>query len=162
MIGQSLAFDDPPSDCRCLSQSNNWRLRGDDSFRGMLRGLDRGYFPLIRINLDLDMDKLFGTREYYASQGLGQGSGGNQDYYKSQDYSMGHSLAHRLALVEDDSPIKEAAPIKAKKVSKCRQKAKMTYNQCRTIGGEYSLFDFFKVNETSSVLQALTFSLFKL
>ncbi|GJS80253.1 reverse transcriptase domain, reverse transcriptase zinc-binding domain protein [Tanacetum coccineum] len=79
------------------------------------------YSPLNRLNLDVDMENLFSTKEYYASQGsdhdyyVGQGSDGNQEFYTGQDYSMGHGSAP----VEDDSPVEEvAAPAKGKKVSK--------------------------------------------
>nr|GEW15543.1 hypothetical protein [Tanacetum cinerariifolium] len=85
---------------------------------------NQGYSSLNRINLDMDTKNLFDTQDYYAGQGSGQSSGGNQYYYTGQDYSMGHCSAH----VEDDSPVEEVAPVKAKKVSKRRQKAKTTNN----------------------------------
>ncbi|GJU04921.1 hypothetical protein Tco_1121351 [Tanacetum coccineum] len=67
---------------------------------------NQGYSPLNHINLD--MENLFNTQDYYA----GQGSGGNREYYTGHDYSMGHGSA----LVEENSPIKEVvAPVKAKK-----------------------------------------------
>nr|GFA80478.1 hypothetical protein [Tanacetum cinerariifolium] len=73
----------------------------------------------------MDMENLFNTQEYYAGQGSGhnfyarQGSGGNQEFYTGQYYSMTQGSAP----VEDDSPVEEAAtPVKAKKVSKYRQK----------------------------------------
>nr|GEW57711.1 hypothetical protein [Tanacetum cinerariifolium] len=36
---------------------------------------NQGYSPLNRMNLDMDMENLFNTQDYYASQALGQGSG---------------------------------------------------------------------------------------
>ncbi|GKB24535.1 hypothetical protein Tco_0863936 [Tanacetum coccineum] len=86
---------------------------------------NQGYSPLNRINLDMDIKNLLGTQEYYA----GQGSGGNQDYYMGQYYSMGYGSAHSSAHgssqglgmsgpsdpVVDDFPVKEATPVKAKK-----------------------------------------------
>ncbi|GJZ86104.1 hypothetical protein Tco_0657714 [Tanacetum coccineum] len=81
----------------------------------------QGYSSLNRINLDMDIENLFNTQDYYA----GQGSGGNQDFYTSQDYSMGHGSA----FVEDDSSIKEVAPIKAEKVLKRRHKSVTTENK---------------------------------
>ncbi|GKF13408.1 hypothetical protein Tco_0054870 [Tanacetum coccineum] len=51
----------------------------------------QGYSSLNRINLDIDMENLFNTQDYYVGQ--------------------------------DNSPVEElTAPVKAKKVSKCRQK----------------------------------------
>ncbi|GJR04437.1 hypothetical protein Tco_0527421 [Tanacetum coccineum] len=65
------------------------------------------------------------SQEYYA----GQGSGHNNQYnYPSQYYSMGHGLAHGSAHgsapVDDDSPVKEMSPVKARKLSKRASKAK--------------------------------------
>nr|GEU82720.1 transposase, Ptta/En/Spm [Tanacetum cinerariifolium]GEW11898.1 transposase, Ptta/En/Spm [Tanacetum cinerariifolium] len=77
------------------------------------------YTPLNRINLDMDIENLFNMQDYYVRQG----SGGNQDFYTGQDYSMGHGSAHGSASIEDDSSIKEVAPIKANKVSKRRHKS---------------------------------------
>ncbi|GJY67850.1 hypothetical protein Tco_0470832 [Tanacetum coccineum] len=85
---------------------------------------NQGYSPINRINLDMDMDNLFDSQDFYAGQGSGQGSGqgfglpfchGNQDYYTSQDGSNP---------VEDDSPVEDVAPVKVKKVSKHASKAK--------------------------------------
>ncbi|GJT09492.1 hypothetical protein Tco_0856534 [Tanacetum coccineum] len=61
---------------------------------------NKGYSPLNRINLDMDMENLFGTQEYY----MGQGSGGTQDYYTSQDYSMGHGSAKTTINKEASKP----------------------------------------------------------
>ncbi|GJT21429.1 hypothetical protein Tco_0891366 [Tanacetum coccineum] len=80
------------------------------------------YSLLNRLNLDMDTENLFNKQEYYA----GQGSGGNQEFYTGQDYSMGYGSAH----VKDDSSVEEvAAPVKAKKVSKRRQKSVTTENK---------------------------------
>nr|GEX46234.1 hypothetical protein [Tanacetum cinerariifolium] len=85
------------------------------------------YSPLNHCNLDMDMENLFSTQEYYAGQGsghdyyAGQGSGGNQEFHTGQDYSMGHGLACGSAPIEDDSPVeKVVVPTKGKKVSKRR------------------------------------------
>nr|GEW51162.1 hypothetical protein [Tanacetum cinerariifolium] len=52
----------------------------------------QGYSSLNRINLDMDMENLFNTQEYYAGS------------------------AHSSSPVEDDSSVEEvAAPVKAKK-----------------------------------------------
>ncbi|GJU61820.1 hypothetical protein Tco_1243655 [Tanacetum coccineum] len=51
------------------------------------------YSPLKRINLNMNIENLFDTQEYYA----GQGSGGNQDY----------SMGHGSTLIEVDSPVEE-------------------------------------------------------
>ncbi|GKA18498.1 hypothetical protein Tco_0698413 [Tanacetum coccineum] len=49
----------------------------------------------------------------------------NQEYYHTQDYSMGQGSAHGSAPVDDDdSPVKEMSPVKAKKPSKRASKAK--------------------------------------
>ncbi|GJZ35663.1 hypothetical protein Tco_0871968, partial [Tanacetum coccineum] len=70
------------------------------------------YSLLNRLNLDMDTENLFNKQEYYA----GQGSGGNQEFYTGQDYSMGYGSAHGSAPVEDDSLVKKvAASTKAKK-----------------------------------------------
>ncbi|GJS51591.1 hypothetical protein Tco_0624953 [Tanacetum coccineum] len=71
------------------------------------------YHPLNRVNLDMDFEQLMYS----------------QEYYPTQDYSMGHGLAHDSAyglahgsaLVdddEDDYPIEEMSPVKAKKPSR--------------------------------------------
>nr|GEV55141.1 hypothetical protein [Tanacetum cinerariifolium] len=41
-------------------------------------------------------------------------------------HGSGYDSAHSSATIEDDSPVKEVAPVKAKKVSKRASKAKMT------------------------------------
>nr|GEU61254.1 hypothetical protein [Tanacetum cinerariifolium] len=46
-----------------------------------------------------------------------------------QDYSIGHGLAHGLTPIEDDSSVEKVAPVKAKKVSKRRQKTLTTVNK---------------------------------
>ncbi|GJR96577.1 hypothetical protein Tco_0268751 [Tanacetum coccineum] len=49
----------------------------------------------------------------------------SQDYYPTQDYSMGQGSAHGSApVVDDDSPVEEMSPVKAKKSSKRASKAK--------------------------------------
>ncbi|GJR59735.1 hypothetical protein Tco_1501897 [Tanacetum coccineum] len=84
---------------------------------------NQGYSLLNRLNLDMDIDNLFNTQEYYAGQGSGhdnyagqgsgQGSGGNQEFYTGQDYSMGQGSAYGSAPIEDDSPVEEVAtPVK--------------------------------------------------
>ncbi|GKC32046.1 hypothetical protein Tco_1039340 [Tanacetum coccineum] len=101
---------------------------------------NQGYSLLNRLNLDMDIENLFNTQEYYAGQGSGhdnyvgqgsgKGSGGNQEFYAGQDYSMGQGLAHGSAPIEDDSPVEEVATaVKAKKVSKRRQKTVPTENK---------------------------------
>ncbi|GKF45392.1 hypothetical protein Tco_0131944, partial [Tanacetum coccineum] len=64
---------------------------------------NQGYSPLSRINLDMDMENLFNTQDYY----VGQGSGGKQEFYTGQDYSMGHGSALGSTPIEDDSPVEE-------------------------------------------------------
>ncbi|GJX49762.1 hypothetical protein Tco_0276607 [Tanacetum coccineum] len=68
------------------------------------------YSPLNRVTLDMDFEQLINS----------------QDYYQSQDYSMGHGSAHGSAPVDDDddSPVEEMSPVKAKKASKCASRAK--------------------------------------
>ncbi|GKE21350.1 hypothetical protein Tco_1432862 [Tanacetum coccineum] len=90
------------------------------------------YSPLKHIKLDMDMENLFNTQDYYVGQGsgqdyyAGQGSDGNQEFYTGQGYSIGQGSAHG----EDDSPVKEmVAPVKAKKVLKRRQKTVTTENK---------------------------------
>ncbi|GJY48101.1 hypothetical protein Tco_0438057 [Tanacetum coccineum] len=82
---------------------------------------NQGYSPLNRINLDMDMENLFNTQYYYVGEGLG----GNQDFYTGQDYSMGHGSAY----VKDDSSVEEVASAKDKKVSKRHQKSVTTENK---------------------------------
>nr|GEV02857.1 hypothetical protein [Tanacetum cinerariifolium] len=72
---------------------------------------NQGYSPLNRINLDMDIKNLLGTQEYYAGQGSG-----------------GLGMSGPFDPVEDDFSVEEVRPIKAKKVSKRRQKAKTTDN----------------------------------
>ncbi|GJX42262.1 hypothetical protein Tco_0257252 [Tanacetum coccineum] len=73
------------------------------------------YSLLNCLNLDMDMDNLFSTQEYYTGQGsghdyyAGQGSGGNQEFHTGEDYSMDHGSAHGSTQVEDDSSIEEMA-----------------------------------------------------
>ncbi|GKA82867.1 hypothetical protein Tco_0789615 [Tanacetum coccineum] len=77
------------------------------------------YSPLNRLKLDMDMENLFNTQEYYAGQGsghdyyAGQGSGSNKKIYTGQNCSMGqgsaNGSAHDLAPVEDDFPVEEVA-----------------------------------------------------
>nr|GFB26465.1 hypothetical protein [Tanacetum cinerariifolium] len=48
-----------------------------------------------------------------------------QEYYQTQDYSMSQGSAHGSALVDDDdSPVEEMSPVKAKKALKCASRAK--------------------------------------
>ncbi|GJZ85173.1 hypothetical protein Tco_0650512 [Tanacetum coccineum] len=59
------------------------------------------YSPLNRVNLDMDFEQLLNT----------------QEYYQSQDYSMGQGSAHSSAPVDyddddDDSPVEEMSPVK--------------------------------------------------
>nr|GEW50025.1 hypothetical protein [Tanacetum cinerariifolium] len=95
---------------------------------------NQGYSPL-RINLEMDIENLFGTQEYYAGQGSGQCSSATQDYYTGQDYSMGHCSGQGSGMAgpsdpaEHESPVKEVPPVKGKKVSKRHQKVKMTINK---------------------------------
>ncbi|GKB29192.1 hypothetical protein Tco_0868593 [Tanacetum coccineum] len=67
------------------------------------------YSPLNRVSLDMDFEQLMYS----------------QEFYPTQDYSMGqgsaHGSAHGLAPVDDDdddSPVEEMSPVKAKKHSK--------------------------------------------
>nr|GEV46839.1 hypothetical protein [Tanacetum cinerariifolium] len=67
------------------------------------------YSPLNRVNLDTKFGQLLNT----------------QEYYQSQDYSMGQGSAHGSAPVDDDdndSPVEEMSPVK--KPSKRASKAK--------------------------------------
>ncbi|GKC82968.1 hypothetical protein Tco_1138685 [Tanacetum coccineum] len=97
------------------------------------------YSPLNRLNLDMDLENLFSTQEYYAGQCSGndyyEGQGSGNDYYAGQgsghDYYAGqgsggnqdYSMGHGSVPVEDGSPIEEVkVPAKGKKVSKHRQK----------------------------------------
>ncbi|GKC23568.1 hypothetical protein Tco_1025718, partial [Tanacetum coccineum] len=66
-----------------------------------------------RVSLDMD----FGQLMY------------SQEFYPAQDYSMGHGSAHGSAhdsalVDDDDSPVEEMSPVKAKKPLKCASKAK--------------------------------------
>ncbi|GJV09542.1 retrotransposon protein, putative, ty3-gypsy subclass [Tanacetum coccineum] len=70
---------------------------------------NQGYSPLKRINLDMDMKNLFDTQDYYA------------------------------ALIEDDSPVEEVAPVKAKKVSEGRQKSVTTENKESNKSGSFDI-----------------------
>ncbi|GKC81356.1 hypothetical protein Tco_1137073 [Tanacetum coccineum] len=67
------------------------------------------YSPLNRVNLDMNFDQLLCS----------------QEYYPTQDYSMGQGSAHDSAPVDDDdSPVEEMLPVKAKKTSRRASKAK--------------------------------------
>ncbi|GJZ69337.1 hypothetical protein Tco_0632887 [Tanacetum coccineum] len=50
----------------------------------------------------------------------------SQEYYPTQDYSMGQGSAHGSAPIDDDddSPVEEMSPVKAKKPSRRVLKAK--------------------------------------
>nr|GEV21128.1 hypothetical protein [Tanacetum cinerariifolium] len=66
------------------------------------------FSPLNRVNLDMDFDRLMYS----------------QEYYPTQDYSMGQGLAHGSAPVDDDdSPVEEMSPVKPKKPSRRASKA---------------------------------------
>nr|GEZ15171.1 hypothetical protein [Tanacetum cinerariifolium] len=67
---------------------------------------NHGHSPFNRINLDVDTRNLFGTQIYLC-----------RSMFRRPSYP-----------VEDDSLVEEVAPVKAKKVSKRRQKAKTTEN----------------------------------
>ncbi|GKE02853.1 hypothetical protein Tco_1390836 [Tanacetum coccineum] len=73
---------------------------------------NQSYSPVNRINLDMDFEQLMFSQEY--------------NY--SQDYSMGHGLAHDSAPInddeEDDSPVEEVSPVKPKKPSRRTARAK--------------------------------------
>ncbi|GKA89542.1 hypothetical protein Tco_0811354 [Tanacetum coccineum] len=72
------------------------------------------YSLLNRVTLDMNFEQLMNT----------------QEYYQTQDYSMGqgsaHGSAYGSALVDDDdeSPVEEMSPVKAKKASKRASRAK--------------------------------------
>nr|GEZ19962.1 hypothetical protein [Tanacetum cinerariifolium]GEZ33260.1 hypothetical protein [Tanacetum cinerariifolium]GEZ35619.1 hypothetical protein [Tanacetum cinerariifolium] len=66
------------------------------------------YSSLNRVNLDMDFDQLLYSQEYYSSQ----------------DYSMSQSSAHGSAPGDDDYPVEEMSPVKAKKPSRRASKAK--------------------------------------
>ncbi|GKC92027.1 hypothetical protein Tco_1157469 [Tanacetum coccineum] len=74
------------------------------------------YSPLNRVNLDMDFEQLMFS----------------QEYYPTQDYSMGHGSTHGSAHgsapvdddEEDDSPVEEMSPVKPKKPSRRVSKAK--------------------------------------
>lgn len=67
-------------------------------------------------------DHIFNNPDFYV------GAGSGQAYYPTQDYSMGQGLGHGSfhdsALLEDDSPVEEMPPFKAKKPSKRAAKSK--------------------------------------
>ncbi|GKC88957.1 hypothetical protein Tco_1149606 [Tanacetum coccineum] len=71
---------------------------------------NQSYSLLNRVSLDMDFEQLMYS----------------QEYYPTQDYSMGQGSAHGSAPVvdDDDSPIEEMSPVKAKKSSKHASKAK--------------------------------------
>ncbi|GJZ28928.1 hypothetical protein Tco_0573575 [Tanacetum coccineum] len=77
------------------------------------------YSPLNRVTLDMDFEQLMNS----------------QEYYPTQDYSMGqgsaHDTAHGSAPVDDDddSPVEEMSPVKAKKPSKRALRAKNDGNE---------------------------------
>ncbi|GJX92505.1 hypothetical protein Tco_0345831 [Tanacetum coccineum] len=98
---------------------------------------NQGYSPLNRINLDMDMENLFNTQYYYAGQALGQGSGGNQDFYMGQDNSMAHGSAHDSDPIESNSPVKEVAPVKAKKNKSGSCDLTMYQKECAEYAVEY-------------------------
>ncbi|GKA50465.1 hypothetical protein Tco_0743538 [Tanacetum coccineum] len=56
------------------------------------------YSTLNHVTLDMDFEQLINS----------------QDYYQSQDYSMGQGSAHGSAFVtdDDDSPVEEMSPVK--------------------------------------------------
>ncbi|GJV02513.1 hypothetical protein Tco_1336082 [Tanacetum coccineum] len=64
------------------------------------------YSPLNRDNLDMDFEQLMYS----------------QEYYPTQDYSMGHGSAP-VDDDEDDSPVEEMSPVKAKKPSRRASRA---------------------------------------
>ncbi|GJS80066.1 RNA-directed DNA polymerase, eukaryota, reverse transcriptase zinc-binding domain protein [Tanacetum coccineum] len=75
------------------------------------------YSPLNRVTLDMDFEQLINNKEYYQSQdySMGQGSA----------HGFAHGSAHGSAPVDDDdSPVEEMSPVKAKKPSKCASRAK--------------------------------------
>ncbi|GJS08545.1 transposon ty3-I gag-pol polyprotein [Tanacetum coccineum] len=67
---------------------------------------NQSYSPVNRINLDMEFEQLMFSQEY--------------NY--SQDYSMGHGLAHSSDPInddkEDDSSVEEVSPVKPKKPSR--------------------------------------------
>ncbi|GJS18991.1 hypothetical protein Tco_0413463 [Tanacetum coccineum] len=66
------------------------------------------YSPVNRINLDMDFEQLMFS----------------QEYYPSQDYSMGHGSAPVNDDEEGDSPVEEVSPVKPKMPSRRAAKAK--------------------------------------
>nr|GEX95015.1 hypothetical protein [Tanacetum cinerariifolium] len=67
------------------------------------------YSPLNRVNLDMDFDQLLHS----------------QEYFPTQDFSMGQGSAHSSAPVDDDdSPVEKISPVKAKRPLRRASKAK--------------------------------------
>ncbi|GJW81863.1 hypothetical protein Tco_1140873 [Tanacetum coccineum] len=99
------------------------------------------YSPLNRLNLDMDLENLFSTQEYYAGQCSGndyyEGQGSGNDYYAGQgsghDYYAGqgsggnqdYSMGHGSVPVEDGSPIEEVkVPAKENSITGNAMKSK--------------------------------------
>ncbi|GKD69191.1 hypothetical protein Tco_1323281 [Tanacetum coccineum] len=68
------------------------------------------YSSLNRVTLDMDFEQLINS----------------QEYYQTQDYSMGQGSAHGSASVDDDddSPVEEMSPVNANKPSKRASRTK--------------------------------------
>nr|GEU42255.1 hypothetical protein [Tanacetum cinerariifolium] len=97
---------------------------------------NQGYSPL-HINLEMDIENLFVTQEYYAGQGSGQGSSATQDFYTGQDYSMGHGSGQGSGMggppdpAEDESLVKEVPPLPRSKVALCKAWIDVSKNTIR-------------------------------
>ncbi|GKD43217.1 hypothetical protein Tco_1267862 [Tanacetum coccineum] len=114
MFYQNRPFHPPYNNQNAVYQSLNglYRPTMDSSASSQA---NQPYSSLNRVTLDMNFDELMYS----------------QEYYPAQDYSMGqgsaHSSGHSSAPVEDDdddSPVKDMSPVKAKKASKRASKAK--------------------------------------
>ncbi|GKB06209.1 hypothetical protein Tco_0834442 [Tanacetum coccineum] len=110
MFYQNRPFHPPYNNQNVFYQSPTglYRPTMDSS---MSSQANQPYSPLNRVTLDMDFEQLMYS----------------QEYYPTQDYSIGQGSSHGSAPVDDDddsSPVKEMSPVKAKKPSKRASKAK--------------------------------------
>ncbi|GJX23505.1 hypothetical protein Tco_0227950 [Tanacetum coccineum] len=103
MFYQNRPFHPPYNNQNAFYQSPNglYRPTMDSSTSSQA---NQPYYPLNRVTLDMDFDRLIYSQEYYVTQ----------------DYSMGHGSAP----IDDDSHVQEMSPIKAKNPSKRASNAK--------------------------------------
>ncbi|GJR33999.1 hypothetical protein Tco_1209683 [Tanacetum coccineum] len=82
------------------------------------------YSPVNRINLDMDFEQLMFSQEYYPSQDYSMGHGSAH----GSSHGSAHGSSHGSAPVnddeEDDSPVEEVSPVKPKKPSRRAARAK--------------------------------------